>query len=113
MRIEWQIPTFTAFGGEERFLKQKTLLKEQQEVELSQGLGTHCVTSWIGLPTPQRVTLIVDTGSTYAAFACDECFDCGEEYHTDKYFHPNLSTTCQLLTTCRVHILVQDTFSCS
>ena len=41
------------------FFKQITLLKVKQELELSQGLGTHCVISWIGLPIQQRVTLIV------------------------------------------------------
>jgi hypothetical protein len=36
-----------------------------QAVSLSQGYGTHYANVWVGSPTPQRKTLIVDTGSHY------------------------------------------------
>jgi len=36
-----------------------------QAVPLSQGYGTHYANAWVGSPTPQRKTLIVDTGSHY------------------------------------------------
>ena len=36
-----------------------------QGVALSQGYGTHYANAWVGSPTPQRKTLIVDTGSHY------------------------------------------------
>jgi hypothetical protein len=39
---------------------------------------------WVGSPTPQRQTVIVDTGSHFTAFPCTGCDGCGESYHTDK-----------------------------
>jgi len=68
-----------------------------QEVPLMQGLGTHYVTMWIGTP-PQRKSAIVDTGSHYTAFPCAGCNNCGEQYHTDKYFDPDKSSTFHKLT---------------
>lgn len=63
-----------------------------QEVPLMQGLGTHYITAWVGTP-PQRKSAIVDTGSHYTAFPCKDCNNCGESYHTDKYFNPDKSST--------------------
>ncbi len=45
----------------------------------------------VGTPTPQRKTLIVDTGSHHTAFPCKGCTDCGEDHHTDLYFDPDQS----------------------
>ena len=47
----------------------------------------------VGTPTPQRKTLIVDTGSHHTAFPCAGCVDCGEDHHTDLYFDPDKSKT--------------------
>lgn len=47
----------------------------------------------VGTPTPQRKTLIVDTGSHHTAFPCKGCIDCGEDHHTDPYFDPDKSNT--------------------
>lgn len=60
----------------------------QQEMgALYQGFGTHYVDLWVGTPTPQRQTLIVDTGSGVTAFPCSGCEACGgDNYHTDSYF---------------------------
>jgi len=66
---------------------------DYQSAPLSQGLGTHYATVWVGTPTPQRKTLIVDTGSHHTAFPCKGCRDCGEEHHTDKNFDPESSKT--------------------
>lgn len=60
---------------------------------LYQGYGTHYVDLWVGSPEPQRQTLIVDTGSQMIAFPCSECKDCGEKFHTDKYFDTSRSDT--------------------
>lgn len=38
--------------------------------QLFQGYGTHYVDLWCGTPTPQRQTVIVDTGSAMTAFPC-------------------------------------------
>jgi hypothetical protein len=45
-------------------------LSQYQAVPLSQGYGTHFASVWVGSPTPQRKTVIVDTGSHYTAFPC-------------------------------------------
>jgi hypothetical protein len=46
-----------------------------QAVPLSQGYGTHFANIWVGSPTPQRKTVIVDTGSHYTAFPCSGCIN--------------------------------------
>ena len=61
--------------------------------QLFQGMGTHFVDLWVGTPTPQRQTLIVDTGSGVVAFPCEPCRDCGKSYHTDGDFRHQESTT--------------------
>lgn len=82
---------------------------------LYQGYGTHYIDLWIGSPTPQRQTLIVDTGSSITAFPCSGCDDCGnnidtaasssssslaqqqqqkqKSYHTDDVYQTKDSTT--------------------
>jgi len=62
-----------------------------QVAPLNQGYGTHYVNLWVGAPTPQRKTVIVDTGSHYTAFPCTGCSRCGEGHHTDPYFNPSSS----------------------
>jgi len=59
---------------------------------LFQGYGTHYVDLWVGTP-PQRQTVIVDTGSSVTAFPCEECIDCGDGYHVDKYFNEDDSSS--------------------
>ena len=66
---------------------------QQQMGALYQGYGTHYVDLWVGSPTPQRQTVIVDTGSGVTAFPCEECKGCGDTYHTDNYFRHSESTT--------------------
>lgn len=65
---------------------------------LSQGYGTHYAHIWVGSPTPQRKSVIVDTGSHYTAFPCKGCENCGAEHHTDPYFDPDLSETFRSLS---------------
>jgi len=64
-----------------------------QAVPLLQGYGTHFSIVWVGTPTPQRKTVIVDTGSHYTAFPCSGCKSCGAPHHTDPYFRPEKSDT--------------------
>ena len=70
------------------------------EAPLHLGLGTHYAHLWIGTPTPQRQTLIVDTGSHLTSFPCAECEDCGQDHHIDPYFDPSLSDTFLKTTDC-------------
>jgi len=51
---------------------------------------------FLGSP-PQRVTLLVDTGSYTTAFPCKGCTTCGDK-HTDQYFDPEKSTTFKEVT---------------
>ena len=64
-----------------------------QAVPLLQGYGTHFSIVWVGTPTPQRKTVIVDTGSHYTAFPCSGCQSCGAPHHTDPYYRPEKSRT--------------------
>jgi hypothetical protein len=80
------------FDGENDFEAMRTSIYNSfQTAPLSQGYGTHYITVWVGSPTPQRKTLIVDTGSHHTAFPCKGCDNCGEEFHTDAYFDPESS----------------------
>ena len=80
--------------GETKFETMRTSIYNAfQTAPLSQGFGTHYVTVWVGSPTPQRKTLIVDTGSHHTAFPCKGCENCGEEFHTDSYFDPEFSSS--------------------
>jgi hypothetical protein len=73
------------------------IFNNYQAVPLSQGYGTHFANVWVGTPTPQRKTVIVDTGSHYTAFPCTGCVKCGAPHHTDPYFRPENSITFQRL----------------
>jgi hypothetical protein len=57
---------------------------------LYRGMGTHFIYIWVGTP-PQRVSVIVDTGSHFTAFPCQGCSNCGT--HTDSYYNPKSSST--------------------
>ena len=69
------------------------MLDVYQSAPLSQGYGTHYATVWVGSPSPQRKSVIVDTGSHYTAFPCKGCQNCGEEHHTDNNYDPDVSDT--------------------
>ena len=64
-----------------------------QGIPLSQGYGTHYCHLWVGSPTPQRQTVIVDTGSHFTGFPVKGCNNCGERHHTDPHFDPTKSTS--------------------
>jgi len=61
---------------------------------LFMGIGTHYAHVYVGTP-PQRVSVIVDTGSHHTAFPCSGCKSCGK--HTDPYFDPARSSTLKRL----------------
>lgn len=80
-----------------RRLSQDRHLRAQQVGALYQGYGTHYVDLWCG-STPQRQTVIVDTGSAVTAFPCSGCRNqCGKDYHIDQVFDESLSTSFQVL----------------
>lgn len=68
-----------------------------QTAPLSQGIGTHYATVWVGSPVPQPQTLIVDTGSHHTAFPCKPCRNCGAEYHANSFFDPSKSDSFEML----------------
>lgn len=45
---------------------------------------------WVGSPTPQRQTVIVDTGSSITAFPCTGCDHCGSNPTTGQQYHSDL-----------------------
>lgn len=73
---------------------------------LYEGYGVHYVDMYVGSPTAQRVTTIVDTGSSVTGFPCSGCTHCGgstdedggEQYHTDKLFRQEDSETFERVT---------------
>jgi hypothetical protein len=66
---------------------------------LYQGYGTHYVDLWCGTPTPQRQTVIVDTGSGVTAFPCLGCNNCGDDgHHIDSLFNQSASTSFRSLS---------------
>lgn len=74
-------------------------LRAQQVGALYQGYGTHYVDLWCGTTTPQRQTVIVDTGSAVTAFPCSGCRDmCGKDYHIDQVFDESLSSSFEPLS---------------
>lgn len=60
---------------------------------LFQGQGTHYVYLYVGTP-PQRVSVIIDTGSHHTAFPCKGC-NCGK--HMNPSFDPSLSNSSDVL----------------
>jgi hypothetical protein len=65
----------------------------QQVGALYHGYGTHYIDLWCGT-SPQRQTVIVDTGSGVTAFPCSGCADCGAPlYHIDTYFQESDSSS--------------------
>jgi len=68
--------------------------KDGAEAPLFMGIGTHYANVYVGTP-PQRVSVIVDTGSHHTAFPCSGCKSCG--HHTDPYFDPEKSKSLKYL----------------
>lgn len=56
---------------------------------LFEGIGTHYMFLYVGTP-PQRVSVIVDTGSHHTAFPCTGC-SCGK--HMNPFFDPKRSNS--------------------
>jgi hypothetical protein len=90
---------------------------------LYEGYGVHYVDVYVGSPTPQRVTTIVDTGSSVTGFPCSGCQHCGgstdgeggEQYHTDKLFRQEDSETFEIVTSedqCLVGYWAGDAQTC-
>ena len=90
---------------------------------LYEGYGVHYVDIWVGSPTAQRVTTIVDTGSSVTGFPCMGCAHCGgstdedgnEQYHTDKLFQQDDSETFEKVSSkdqCFLGTWADDAKSC-
>jgi hypothetical protein len=87
-----------------RLALRDNLLKQQAQEQhasflsypLYLGYGAYYAEVFVGSPTPQRQTLLVDTGSYITAFPCEGCrsLDCDPfQDHLDPVFVPNMSST--------------------
>ena len=65
-----------------------------EQTPLFQGMGVHYSFIWVGTP-PQRVSVIVDTGSHHTAFPCVGC-KCGK--HMDPFWDPSKSSTATVMS---------------
>lgn len=72
----------------------RSLLLNGDKYPLFQGMGVHYSYIWVGSP-PQRVSVILDTGSHHTAFPCVGC-SCGK--HMDPFFDPSASSTSRIKT---------------
>lgn len=101
-RRELGLPAdFDDFQGSDSSSRRNRHLSEEEEYEvggLYQGYGTHYVDVWVGSPTPQRQTVIVDTGSGTTAFPCSGCSNCGKNHHASPFFIEADSTSFQKMT---------------
>lgn len=73
----------------------RSLYLSMEDTPLFPGWGTHFAYIYAGTP-PQRVSVIVDTGSHFTAFPCSECRSCGS--HTDPYWDHRKSSTSNILS---------------
>lgn len=71
-----------------------------EDTPLFPGWGTHFAYVYAGTP-PQRVSVIVDTGSHFTAFPCSECRNCGS--HTDPYWESTKSSSSHIVTCKQCH----------
>ena len=74
-------------------IHRRYLSEDYSEAPVYRGYGTHFAYVWAGSP-PQRVSVIVDTGSHHTAFPCKGCANCGK--HTDRFWDPAKSTTAKI-----------------
>lgn len=66
-----------------------------EDTPLFPGWGTHFAYVYVGSP-PQRVSVIIDTGSHFTAFPCAECKNCGS--HTDPHWDHHKSSTSAIVS---------------
>lgn len=78
----------------------RSLYFTMEDTPLFPGWGTHFAYVYAGTP-PQRVSVIVDTGSHFTAFPCAECSNCGS--HTDPYWDASKSSTSTVVSCKHCH----------
>jgi hypothetical protein len=76
-------------GVEKRDFRRLTAKAEEAGIApLFEGMGTHYSFIWVGTP-PQRVSVIMDTGSHHTAFPCTGC-KCGKHVRLALSIDANL-----------------------
>lgn len=78
----------------------RSLFMSFEDTPLFPGWGTHFAYVYAGTP-PQRVSVIVDTGSHFTAFPCAGCQNCGS--HTDPHWDHTKSSTSRVVTCDKCH----------
>ena len=82
---------------------------ELPSIPLHLGMGTHYTFIYVGTP-PQRVSVILDTGSQLLAFPCSGCSYCGT--HTDPPFDMKKSSSMKYIS-CKSHpFALKECMSC-
>lgn len=83
-----------------RQLRGQQQQQQFQSYPLYPGFGSYFVEVYVGKPTPQRQTLVVDTGSYITTFPCSGCtIECDPFHdHLDPSFAPNASITYESAT---------------
>lgn len=80
--------------------ERRSLYLSFEDTPLFPGWGTHFAYVYAGTP-PQRVSVIIDTGSHFTAFPCSECGNCGS--HTDPPWNHAKSSSSQIVTCEKCH----------
>ena len=75
--------------------ERRSLYLDFEDTPLFPGWGTHFAYVYAGTP-PQRVSVIIDTGSHFTAFPCAECRNCGS--HTDPHWDHSKSSTSEIVS---------------
>lgn len=75
--------------------QRRSLYLSFEDTPLFPGWGTHFAYVYAGTP-PQRVSVIVDTGSHFTAFPCSECKNCGS--HTDPHWDHTKSSSSRVVS---------------
>lgn len=69
-------------------------------------LGYYYVNIFIGSPSPQTQSVIVDTGSGILAVPCSNCHSCGHKNHLNPPYDPSKSKSSHVLT-CVSYLIIK------
>ena len=101
------VPDSPKMGASNATAGRRRLSSTAKQTSMYHMLGSFYSHIWVGTP-PQRVSVIVDTGSHYTAFPCVGC-KCGK--HMDPYFDPTKSSTASVPTCSGTRCFFKQSYS--